>query len=150
MDNWPIGVDDTADALGISDAYMWTKIDATPNFWLDIEPYEYATRLVKELKRKHDVCICSSPSQRKCIDGKQELLLKHKFGFGRQIMFTPQKQFLAYVPNSVLIDDLEKNKTKFEANGGRVILFPQPWNANYRRCNQGKVEYVIRELEGLK
>jgi 5'(3')-deoxyribonucleotidase len=150
MDSWPEDIDDTAIALGISDGYMWSRIDAVQDFWLNIEAYDYADKLVKSLKKKHDVYICSSPSQKKCMDGKQEWLVKQKYGFNRKIFFTPQKQFLAHVPNSVLIDDIDKNRIKFEANGGRVIVFPQPWNSASSFKDVDKVEYVMNELDKLQ
>ncbi len=148
--NWPEGIYDTAEALGVSDSDMWKEIDKNRTFWEDIEPYPYAQKFVKDLKSKYNVFICSSPSRSpRCIESKLRWLDKYKFGFGRNFVFTPQKYLLAN-PNTVLIDDLNKNTDKFSSHGGKIITFPQPWNFNRELFYKGlQLDYVMERLDML-
>lgn len=147
--NWQPGVYDTAEHLGISDGWMWKNIDAYETFWEEIEAYDYAHKLVKYLKKNHEVHICSSPSRNKrSMAGKSEWLTKHNFGFGRNFFFTPQKHLLA-APGRVLIDDLDKNIDKFNANGGHGILFPQPWNVAHELAGKDRIEYIEEKLSTI-
>lgn len=147
IQNWTKGVYDTAEQLEVSDAKMWIEINKNPTFWEDIEPYDYAHDLVKQLRKNHEVYICSSPSiDSGCLKGKSAWLVNHKFKFGRNFIFTPQKHLLAQ-PGRVLIDDLDKNANKFEEFGGKTCLLPQPWNSNYALRNVDKVKYVMEQLE---
>lgn len=46
---------------------------------------------------------------------------------------------------AILIDDYDVNVSKFIQNGGRAILFPQPWNEN-RAITEDKIDFVIGQL----
>ena len=62
-------------------------------------------------------------------------------------VFTRQKELLARVPDSVLIDDSLENVNSFNEAGGTAILFPQVWNGNKRPDDP--VAYVVYQLENL-
>ena len=52
----------------------------------------------------------------------------------RVILLTAPKHFLAK-PNTILIDDCDKNVEEFAAAGGMSYLTPQPWNSKHASCN---------------
>jgi 5'(3')-deoxyribonucleotidase len=140
-DNWTPGNWSIATELKLSEGEIWARINKIETFWEDIELYPYAKNLVKYLKSKYEVNVCTSPSyQVHCATGKMKWLLKHKFGFGRNIVITPQKHLLAG-PNKVLIDDMDANCDKFKKHGGETILFPQVWNSG-GKFDGDRLEYI--------
>jgi 5'(3')-deoxyribonucleotidase len=148
ISSWTPGLYDTASQLGISDGWMWQNIDAYEQFWEEIEIYDYAQKLVKYLKKNHELHICSSPSRHKnSMAGKSVWLSKHKLGFGRNFIFTPQKHLLA-APGRVLIDDLDKNIDKFNEHKGHGFLWSQPWNSDYANIDT-RTERLYEFLDNL-
>jgi 5'(3')-deoxyribonucleotidase len=148
LKTWTPGVFDIASQLNIHEDVMWKKIDKHPTFWEDIEPYPYAEELVDYLQSKFEVHICTSPSRHSdCLSGKDKWLKKH-INFKRNFVMTPNKELLAK-ENHCLIDDFGSNVEKFKNNGGKSILFPQPWNDNYELSRVNKVEYIMNKLENI-
>jgi hypothetical protein len=63
-----------------------------------------------------------SPEYNQAIQGKKEWISKNLTSVGKEI-FVPAVQKATFAaPNHILIDDLEKNITAWEANGGIGIL----------------------------
>lgn len=121
---------DVCKQLGVSLSSFWKKIDQTPDFWINLKPYPWFHELVDFVEQRSDFFLLSAPSlDSSSYAGKREWVEKY---FGRhfnRLILTKHKYLLAD-PNAVLIDDSEKNCQKFEDAGGRIILFPQPWNSN--------------------
>ena len=140
-DNWTPGEHSIATQIGKSEGEIWARVNKIDTFWQDIEVYPHAKKMVKYLKGKYEVHVCTSPSsQPDCASGKIKWLVKHGFGFGRNIIVTPNKHLFAG-PNRLLIDDMDKNCNKFKEFGGEVILFPQVWNSA-GRFDGDRLEYI--------
>lgn len=143
--NWKYGNWSIAQELGISESDVWKRINKVETFWEDIEPYPYAKDLIKYLKSKYELHICTSPSsQFSCPTGKLKWLSKHNMGFGRNVIITPNKHLLA-CPNKILLDDMDKNCNKFCEHGGKSILIPRIWNSAYSK-DVDILEYIKERL----
>lgn len=133
--NWPAGVTEINDVLGITKSQMWGRVGANKDFWLDIPVFPYAHELVDYLRGRYEVRICTSPSSDpQCVADKLKWLAKNKFKFGKKYHINPEKWPLAG-PGRMLIDDMDKNIDKWAnppeswAIGGETFLFPQVWNS---------------------
>lgn len=63
-----------------------------------------------------------SPEYNQAIQGKKEWISKNLTNVGKEIFVPAVKKATFAAPNHILIDDLEKNITAWEANGGIGIL----------------------------
>jgi hypothetical protein len=69
----------------------------------------------------------------------------------RRYIFTPVKEAFAR-PGVVLIDDCDANVTAFRDAGGRAVLVPRPWNAQWRLCvddDSAGGRWVAKRLKDL-
>ena len=140
-DNWIKGEYSIAPQIGKTEGEIWARLNKIDTFWEDIEVYPYASKMVKYLKSKYEVHVCTSPSsQPNCTTGKIKWLIKNRFGFGRNIIITPNKHLFAG-PNRVLIDDMDANCEKFKLFGGETILFSQVWNSGGKFYGD-RLEYI--------
>ncbi|MCK5138651.1 MAG: hypothetical protein KAQ85_02310 [Thermodesulfovibrionia bacterium] len=117
----PVGFEDKHG----TDAF-WKTVYENPTFFQDLEPYPYLMNLI-DLCAGHSVeplCILSAPSKVNtplCMIQKRLWVDKHlspKF----PAIFTKDKYKYA-APNTLLIDDHQRNLTKWEAEGGVPYLF---------------------------
>lgn len=138
---------------GMSDDDFWQPLQ-TASFWsgLDKEPgcdelVSLVRRLVSDgLYSGFEVVTRPSYSHPLSINGKLTWL-KRLFGNDfSDVTFTENKYNLAR--NGVLIDDSERNYTKFKANEGKAILYPQYWNSNRTLMNE-RLQYTEAQLVGL-
>ncbi len=149
LDNWHTRDHSIVDQLGITHGHFWGMMNAVPDFWLEIPIFDHAKRLVRELRKENQVYICSAPnSDDACSTYKLKWLRKHKLGFNRDFVFTPQKWLLAG-PGKILIDDSTKNIQLFNDHGGHGLMFPQPWNTSSHIVGD-KVDYVMAQIEEIK
>lgn len=118
--------------IGISESEFWGKIDEHgPEFWSDLEDFEWTDELLSEcFKHCQGTTLVSSPSNHHhSVIGKKKWI-KDKLGHGfKQYLLGSYKEACAH-DDSILIDDSDANCEKFLDAGGKVILFPQPWNQN--------------------
>lgn len=144
--DFPKGTYNIPKLLKVEEKTFWYRIENTPNFWLDLDPYDWMWDLYK-LCREHvapdgDVVFASAPTlDPECTEQKIRWL--HKY-FGRDFrhyVITPQKHLMA-TSQTILIDDSEQNCLNFEAFGGRSILFSQPWNDKSWSPDQTKLWHV--------
>lgn len=145
LESWPAGVWDTHVVCGMSNGDFWKVIELRGSaFWSDMEPYPWAFDLVEQLRQIAPVTIASSPSlDPGSLDGKIRWLQKHFGRNFRDFMIGPRKHLLAH-PDTVLIDDSDRNIADFRKAGGRGVLFPQMWNANHDKCAV-RIAYVLEE-----
>lgn len=128
--NWPAGVTEIHDVLGITKSQMWGRVGANKDFWLDIPVFPYAHEMVDYLRSRYHVRICTSPSSDpQSVADKLRWLTKHKFKFGSDVHVGKDKHWLA-APDRMLIDDMDKKIEAFATNGGKTFLFPQVWNSS--------------------
>lgn len=145
--NWPSGAFDIEKAVGISRKDFSNIMDSyDSNFWRNLEEYPWFWELYKTLKNIGDVIFCTKPAtSSQSVKGKLEWL-QDRFGKDfREYVFIDKKYYLAN-PNSLLIDDDERQTEPFKNHGGEAILFPQIWNTNYPYRNYG-LEYVFNLLK---
>lgn len=114
---------------GITPAQFWAPM-MTYDFWVNIEPYEWAHNLLARLQDIADVTILTAPSSHNphCASAKAEWFRQH-FGLTNDDLMVGSKKWLMAKPEHVLVDDSPDNIRMFEAHGGTGILFPQPWNS---------------------
>lgn len=128
--------------FGISDDDMWA-VTEQPGWWEEIEPYSWANELIDYCKSRGDVLYCTSPgAHSNGASEKINWLRKHKFMGARKndYVITKHKYLLAN-SGALLIDDSPKNYHKYQENGGKAVLFPQPWNDN-RAIAGFRVQYA--------
>ncbi len=129
--------------FGVTDAEMWEPTNSG-KWWLELEPYPWALRLVCQLQKLGEVIFCTSPSlDATCPSQKVQWLRNHGLMHSRKndYQIGPRKELNAK-SGAILIDDSDSNVTKFREHGGKAILFPQPWNASaHMRCD--KVDFIF-------
>lgn len=139
-----------ADGLPMSNTEFWGKIDAAgPDFWANIEPYEWTEELIATLvdaasKDNVPFFIATSPSKHAYSTAGKVASIQKLLGVDfRNYNITPCKWCMSG-PDRVLIDDFKSNCDAFEDEkngGGRAFLFPQPWNTDH---------YNIDRIQALK
>ena len=132
--------------LGMSDEEMLRPTN-DGKWWTELEEYDWAKRLVLELRRIGEVIFCSSPTlDETCPSQKVAWLratgLMHAQKNDYQI--GPRKELNAK-SGAVLVDDSDSNVATYLDHGGTAVLFPQPWNQNadYRG---DKVDFVLNQI----
>ncbi len=129
-------------------AEFWMAISRTE--WAECpasEIFPWVLHRAARLVGRENVCIATSPT--KCpesLAGKLDWI--HRVmppWMHRQYAITPRKHLLAR-PDALLIDDVEDNIARFEAEGGHGILVPRPWN---RLWGQDPFEAIEGQLENL-
>lgn len=132
--------------IGITYAALWEQINSRgPTFWIHLEAYEFFDDLYRTARRcAQEVIFLTDPSgEPACAAGKIQWL-RNNAGPDAKFIITKEKHLLA-APGRLLIDDGDANVARFEAAGGRAILWPQPWNARARMW-----ERVATEDKGLR
>ena len=117
----------TYDYYGITVEQFWKPIDDEHNFWMDLPPMPWATKLYTALAAVGDVTIVTMPgADPDC--GRQKLQwLDYHLGIKHTEVFLGARKYLM-AGNGILIDDYYKNVDAFKENGGQAILIPSTWN----------------------
>lgn len=135
--------------LGMTDEEFW-DITRSPEWWLNLQPYPWASDLILVFNDLFDVVYCTSPSlDSSCPSQKVEWLRRQGFmsNSRNDYVIAPKKELLAR-PDAILIDDSHENCDKFRLAGGKAIVFPQPWNSvEVDGKNDDKVEYIIQRVK---
>lgn len=146
---------DIAKIYGITTKQFWESIDARGKyFWQLLSRYPWFDRLIDAVAMHSETnfYLCSSPSLNPDSYIGKRLAVTRDFGkYFDRLILTNHKEMLAK-SDVVLIDDSEKNVSKFIAAGGKAILFPQYWNANVEILTEAlnPIEYVEQELIKIK
>lgn len=132
--------------LGVSQREFWDKIDkAGEDFWVNMEPFSWTEDLIKVVSDLDEWMILSAPSRNpQCLSGKMRWLHKQFGSKFHDVIFCPaKKKYLLADDFSILIDDSDKNCSDW---GERFsILFPQPWNKNWKVAGK-RFEYLLSKL----
>lgn len=134
---------------GMSSKEFWSKIDAEPHFWENLDKLPWADDLINYLhKNKYEFTISTAPSLSKYApSGKVAWLRKHIHKNFYDYQLGPKK-FLMANPNHLLIDDNEKYYNDFIQYGGQAILFPDYTNSNkHIRSKDEILAYVTTRIE---
>lgn len=130
--NWPIGVWDVCEVIGMTPEKFWGEIDRwTEAFWADLFAYSWFDELIKTVEEfaPQDWYFLTSPSRFHRSSSGKVLWIQRAFGESfRRYILTEHKHLLAK-PGAVLIDDSDSNVARFREAGGEAVLFPQPWNS---------------------
>lgn len=117
----------TYDYYGITVGEFWQPINDCPNFWLNLEPFPWTTKLFTALSALGEVTIVTAPSNDpECSKQKLMWLDKH-LGVKSSAVFLGHRKYLM-AGNGILIDDYHKNVDAFKEAGGQAILIPSTWN----------------------
>lgn len=130
-------------------------IDSTKS-WEDVPVFPWTYELISFVESLGNVTVVTRPlgvdkdfvGCGTCVSGKLLWLSKHYPGVGlHNISFTANKSLLAR-PGSILLDDDERLLTAYEAEGGRVVVFPQPYNRMkaYTDDRMASVKSQFREI----
>lgn len=135
-------------AIGTTEAEFWAKIDAVgADFWATLEPYPWASDLVRQCKTVAPTILLTTPSLDPSSAHGKVRWMQATFGPKfRDYLIGPRKEFCAH-PDTVLIDDSDANVEKFRDHGGGAILFPRPWNKN--RDVADPLAYTLERLDEL-
>lgn len=147
------------DKFGVEWAYIAEKC-STEHFWSHLPLIPDAYRLHNLLALKYKITFLTTPTgdYLKCLYGKKEWLQINNFtSFNSErtnhiILMQNGKSKAVYAqPDTVLIDDNDKNVQEFIKGGGKAILVPRPWNnrhfefRTYKQAN----DLVLENLETL-
>lgn len=148
---WPIKHDDFTSwnhhrTFGVTDEAMWEPTN-DGKWWTQLPEYEWAKRLVLELRRHGEIIFCTSPSlDATCPSQKVQWLRDHGLMHPRKNDYQiGKRKEMNAKSGAILIDDSDSNVEKFVEHGGTAILFPQPWNRN-AAIRGDKVDYVLSQL----
>lgn len=96
------------------------------------DEYDLILRGAEWLVGKDNIILLTSPTRDPdCCAGKMEWIYAHlPKWLHRQFLMGPTKEFCAR-PDTLLIDDADKNVNAFTAAGGVGLLVPRPWNSKH-------------------
>jgi hypothetical protein len=138
---------DMAALFEITNAEFWQCVEGNDQyFWDSLPAYPWSRNLYDFLRRFAPVTILSSPSDGLyCVWGKVKWLnekINPAISTG-DCVFTKKKYLLAN-PESLLIDDLQKNCDEFIAAGGNAVCVPSNWNTKDLSYND-VIEKILEE-----
>jgi 5'(3')-deoxyribonucleotidase len=132
MGLWNLG-----DYWGMTNDEMMS-VTHQPGFWENLEIIPGSQKMMEELYSifgVDNVCILSSPAMNSsnCIPEKVNWLEKYfsELTKRKNHFFGSRKGFMGGVGNW-LIDDADFNVADFRKSGGSAVLFPQPWNSDFK------------------
>jgi hypothetical protein len=147
---WPVGIYDMPTVYDFPIERFWDGM--TEQFWVDL-PFMPDGReilaIIESCFDKKDICLISRTPyyvgfHSKGAGGKIGWIEKNLPEYLDNFLLGPAKHFLA-TPNSILIDDWDKNIDAFNVGGGRGILYPRIWNSNYSLVASG-LPYLHQRL----
>lgn len=146
--DWPNAVWDVSTVLGIKPAEFWKTIDeAGEDWWATLPAYPWMAPLLEMVAKKDDFIFATSPSRFAGSSSGKVRWMQRTFGRSWRSYMLGEHKHLFAKPGALLIDDNEAACEKFEAHGGKAILFPQPWNSLGRHADP--LVFVKQRLEML-
>lgn len=131
-----------AELWGLSAEEFWSPLSGAL-FWEDIEPYPWAEELLSELRAIAPVTICTAPSRDPHCAGGKLAWLKRELKIKPHEVVLCNKKYLLARPSNILIDDSDSKIKAFGSQGGRTILFPQPWNEHKMTFTPGLMKTLV-------
>lgn len=131
---WPEPGKSLLHVLGIDPTdkhnWFWPPIHATPGFWEEMQPFPWVHELIdlaKQYAGPHGVAILTGPVSGTEVERKAKMNWLAEQRVYLEVKFEKHKGTLAK-PNTLLIDDWERQVNAYIAGGGEAWLVPQPWN----------------------
>ena len=144
---WPAGVREMAPVIGMSSSKFWSTIDRTPGFWANLQPYPWKDQLLQFAAGRGRVTIATAPALgANCASEKVQWMRQHIAADFSDYMIGRDKWLMAG-PQTVLIDDSDRNIEEFRDHGGTGILFPQVWNSLHAVTDP--LGHVLNELRRI-
>lgn len=116
--------------LGITDDELWGRIQ-DEFFWANLAVYDWAYEVHDLCRQFAPVTFLTSPGDCPAAASGKMKWLQARFP-GHELIMTKHKHHVAG-RGRLLVDDSEKNCTKWCDAGGTCVIFPQPWN-----CHSGE------------
>ena len=138
-----------ATGLSITPESFWG--DFGESFWADLEwtPEGKAILgMVLKLVPLNKVCLLTSPTLSPSSSSGKHLWINRETPELRRRFLIGSAKDMCAGPDSILIDDSDKNCEDFEAAGGKAILVPRRWNKGWTCLADVELE-VGRQLESL-
>lgn len=135
---------------GITTGELWDKAQSN-EFWENL-PWmpdgEDLLNTILNVVSVEQIFILTRAIDENFVKGKIRWVEKHTPELLNHliIVFGTKEHFAA--PDNILIDDYDLNVMEFTEAGGKAILVPRPWNANWEDANRS-VTYVQEELEKI-
>ena len=132
--------------LGMSDEEMWRPTN-DGKWWTNLQEYDWAKRLVSELRQVGEVIFCTSPSLDATCPSQKVAWLRATglMDSSKNDYQIGSRKELNAKSGAILIDDSDSNVFKYREHGGAAVLFPQPWNRS-KTYSGDKVDIVMHEL----
>lgn len=146
LGKWDI-LDDIAGGIG----FKVVNAICTENFWVNLPWMWDGYSLYQRVMTKFDdVSFLTTPMPNaESWTGRFKWLEKHTGpSMAGKITITRESKAIVANPDSLLIDDRDKNVDEFRAAGGDAILVPRPWNRlhKYRHKTFEYVDMALREI----
>jgi 5'(3')-deoxyribonucleotidase len=110
----------------LESAEFWDGLDY--GFWRNLVMYPQAPEFIEYVEQFGEVYLATSPTlSSECVAGKFDWVKENLPQYSRRLIITADKTPMAG-SRTVLIDDRDRNCSRFEAAGGLAVLFPRPWN----------------------
>ena len=139
---------------------FWGPME-NPDFWANLQPLADGMELYRRIVERYgneSLNILSSARCRGSADGKIDWLRKHMPTHVDCAVFAHKKERVASA-HTLLIDDYDKNITRFIEAGGVAVTIPRPWNMDRTSCHEdgsfdvdevwGRVQRAVEMIEGV-
>lgn len=125
----------------------------TDVFWRNLEwmhdGRDILTTVVKKFTYANEVHLLTTPMPNfGSWTGKAQWVNKHIPVFNERLIISTASKSLLAGPDTLLIDDRDKNVEEFIAAGGQACLVPRPWNKSHSMADKS-VDIVRAFLGGL-
>lgn len=149
--NYDLGSWDTVgkicEYLNISQTTFWNS-HLSGTFWSMMNKTQECDTLIDYLEPYRDrTCILSSPANADSAAGKMIWLRNNLSDYydNGQYLLGKAKDFCAN-KDSILIDDSDKNITRWKKEGGIGILYPRFWNSGHGISETDAMRGVLEQL----
>lgn len=119
---------------------LWSSINKKEDFWISLEPFEYASSFIDSLKKYNPIILTGLPSSKKDLVSEQKRKWVEEHLGEYEVITCASKDKHLFMKNKwdVLVDDNLKNCNNWEVNGGVAVLFDYPKHS---------IEHIIHEIE---
>lgn len=147
--SWRQGVwDDVTRILGGGQEHaFWRPINMYgPRFWRRLEETPWLYRMISLVESIDPQWhLVTMQSHRSAVKGTVAWI-QDRWDHHRYYICGVTKRHISG-PGRLLIDDKDSNVDEWRDEGGMAVLYPQPWNRNYRIAEDGP-EAVLDYVEG--
>ncbi len=134
----------------MEESEFWKRVDSVPSFWESMSKLPDADKIVglcESYFGENVVLLTTPPSSPDSYSGKARWVKANFPKLYRRMFIGPNKYLLAHFW-AVLVDDSEKNCSKFEDAGGHAVLVPDRGNRLYTETHR-RVEHVKESFDHL-